>query len=130
MSAPGATTPRFSWAAALSLLATVVVAAVLWRASPRLYGAMDIVLHGGWSFVLCLGGQYLAWRRAGSAANEWAVFAIVIVIGLGVEVVQHYLRIDSTLGDMTINTLGALAGWAAWRTVKPYLVQAGRQEER
>lgn len=101
----------------LFLVLCVFVSIVLVRmGSPPIIEVQDVVLHGGWSFLLMLGGCFALRHAVGilAKADEWMIFVGVLGLGLALEVAQYYWRIDSTVGDLAIDAVGATAGWAFW----------------
>lgn len=79
----------------------------------------DVVLHGGFSFILVFGGMLAVRSGVGMLAKvpEWCIFVFVLGLGIGLEVAQYYWRVDSTVGDVAIDSVGGLAGWAFWHLV-------------
>jgi hypothetical protein len=106
----------------LLALAAAGSAALLFRIeTPQsMFTDMDLLLRGGGSFALVLGGNYAFWRRTGRDVG-WTVLALALLFGVAVEVGQFYLRIDFAAGDLVADALGALGGWAMWCLVRPSL---------
>jgi hypothetical protein len=111
---------RTPWLPLLALVALAAFAALIWRGPMQMLTGMDLFLHGGASFVLVFGGNYLVWAVFKEDA-EWQVFALALVVGILLEVAQFYLRTDFEAGDIVIDATGCLAGWATWRMVHPML---------
>ncbi len=120
--------PRMRWWYVGALLLLGMMTLLFWRGPEPMFTGMDVALHGGWCFVLTLAGNLLV-RRTGRPIPEAAVFSGIVLLGIAVEVAQFYLRIDFEAGDIVMDTLGALAGWAAWRLVEAHVpASVGRGE--
>jgi hypothetical protein len=99
--------------AGLSLIVLAAFALFLWRGPRPMITGTDILLHGGASFTLVFLGN-LALRKRRPPVPPSLVFAVALLIGISVEVVQFYLRVDFSAGDIVIDAIGGLAGWAAF----------------